>query len=122
MQDPYTGRGSFKLPKNQRAHKGPLRRNRKRTLRLGSLCTGFGGLDMAVQRIFGAELAWVADTDPHISKLLARRFLGVPNLGDITRVDWRRLELVDIVCTGFPCQDISYAGRGAGIAHCVRDA
>lgn len=97
-------------------------KRRRRKLRLGSLCTGYGGLDMAVQRVFDATLTWVADSDRHIAKLLEARFPGVPNVGDITRVDWRRLEPVDIVCAGFPCQDISYAGRGAGIAHCVRNA
>ena len=91
-------------------------------LRLGSLCTGYGGLDMAVQRVFNATVAWVSDLDRHVSRLLEARFPGVPNLGDITKIDWRQLRPVDIVCAGFPCQDISYAGRGAGIAHCARNA
>lgn len=102
--------------------KAPTQRAQRRKLSLGSLCTGYGGLDMAVQRVFGAALAWVADLDRHISKLLAARFPGVPNLGDVSQIDWRRLEPVDLVSAGFPCQDISYAGRGAGIAHCVRNA
>lgn len=113
MQHPDKPHGRFNVPANH-AH--------RRKPRLGSICTGYGGLDMAVQRVFGATLAWVADSDRHISKLLATRLPSVPNLGDITGIDWRRLEPVDIVCAGFPCQDISYAGRGAGIAHCVRDA
>ena len=91
-------------------------------LRLGSLCTGYGGLDMAVQQAFGTELAWVADNDRHVSKLLASRHPGIPNLGDLTQVDWQQVDPVDILCAGFPCQDISFAGRGAGIAHCVGDS
>src|SRR6185437_12488950 len=105
MQYPDNPKGGFDAPRRQnaktRAHRG---------LRIGSLCTGYGGLDAAVQKIFGAALSWVADSDRHTSKLLATRFAGVPNLGDIARIDWRRVEPVDIVCAGFPCQDISYAG------------
>lgn len=104
------------------AHRQRLRDRTTDQLRFGSLCTGYGGLDMAVQKVFRAALAWVADSDRHINELLTSHLPGVPNLGDITQVDWRRVDPVDIVCAGFPCQDISYAGRGAGIAHCVRNA
>ena len=117
MQYPDRPQGCFKAPAIRSGQQ-----DRGRKLRLGSLCTGYGGLDMAVQRVFSAALAWVADSDRHVRKLLDARFPGVPNLGDITAIDWRRLEPVDIVCAGFPCQDISNAGRGAGIAHCVWDA
>ena len=91
------------------------------TCRIGSLCTGYGGLDLAVMEMLGAELAWCADNDPHVSAILAGRF-PVPNLGDITTAGWASVPAVDVVTAGFPCQDISYAGRGAGIAHCVRNA
>jgi DNA (cytosine-5)-methyltransferase 1 len=84
-------------------------------LRIGSLCTGYGGLDIAVMTAFGGQLIWSADNDRHVTTLLDARYPGVPNLGDLTRLDWRTVESVDIVATGFPCQDISYNGRGAGI-------
>ncbi|MEV7371925.1 hypothetical protein AB0O51_13695 [Streptomyces sp. NPDC090301] len=51
-------------------------------LRIGSLCTGYGGLDMAVQSVLGGSLAWVSDVDPGASRILAHRHPGVPNLGD----------------------------------------
>ena len=117
MQDPDKPQACFK----KSALKGG-RSHRQRNLRLGSLCTGYGGLDMAVQHVFSATVVWVADSDRHIARLLTTHFPGAPNVGDITGIDWRRLEPVDIVTAGFPCQDISYAGRGAGIAHCVRNA
>ena len=91
-------------------------------LRLGSLCTGYGGLDIAVQELLSAQLIWVADNDRHVRRLLAERHPDVPNLGDISAIDWPNVPLVDIVTAGFPCQDISFAGRGAGIAHCAGDA
>ena len=88
----------------------------ERPLRIGSLCSGYGGLDMAVQQVLGGELAWVADPDPGAAAILAHHHPTVPNLGDITAVDWAAVEPVDIACMGFPCQDVSVAGRGAGIA------
>jgi DNA (cytosine-5)-methyltransferase 1 len=79
------------------------------------MCTGYGGLDMAVQQVFGGEIAWHAELDPDAAKVLAHRYPDVPNLGDITAAPWQDAVRVDLVCAGFPCQDISYAGRGEGI-------
>jgi DNA (cytosine-5)-methyltransferase 1 len=83
--------------------------------RIGSLCTGYGGLDLAVLAVLDGHLAWCADNDPAAARLLAARWPGVPNLGDITRVDWNRVPPVDIVTAGWPCQDVSHAGTRAGI-------
>jgi DNA (cytosine-5)-methyltransferase 1 len=98
----------------------PAARRRVLPLRAGSLCTGYGGLDLAVAAVLGARLAWCAETDRHASAVLAARFPGVPNLGDLTRVDWAAVPGVDLVTAGFPCQDISTAGRGAGIGKGTR--
>jgi len=89
-------------------------------LTIGSLCSGYGGLDAAVQSVLGGELAWVADPDPGAAKILAHHHPQVPNLGDITATDWSTVAPVDILTAGFPCQDISYAGRGAGIKEGTR--
>ena len=94
-------------------------RKTSKRIRIGSLCTGYGGLDMAVQNVFGGRLAWVADADRHVSSLLTKRFPAVPNLGDLLKLNWQQVDPVDLLCAGFPCQDISFAGLGAGIAHCV---
>jgi DNA (cytosine-5)-methyltransferase 1 len=48
---------------------------------IGSLCTGCGGLDLAVMKVLGGELARCADSDRHASAILAARFPAVPNLG-----------------------------------------
>lgn len=83
---------------------------------VGSVCTGYGGLDLGVLTALGAgRIAWCADPDPHISRILAARLPGVPNLGDVRTLDWHRVEPVDVLTAGFPCQDISSAGRRAGI-------
>ncbi|WP_413102109.1 DNA cytosine methyltransferase [Streptomyces sp. Inha503] len=85
-------------------------------LRIGSVCTGYGGLDMAVQEVFGGSLAWVADNDPGAARILAHHHPQVPNLGDITAVDWEDVEPVDILCGGYPCQPFSSAGKRKGTA------
>ena len=81
----------------------------------GSLCSGYLGLDLAVHEVLGGELAWVADNDPDKSAILAHHFPGVPNLGDISETDWSAVEPVDVLTAGFPCTDISCAGRRAGL-------
>lgn len=96
----------------------------QQAISLGSLCTGYGGLDMAFMKAFSAlapALAWVADNNRHASTLLATHSPDVPNLGDLEHVDWRLIDPVDAVCAGFPCQDISFAGLGAGIVHFLKD-
>lgn len=85
------------------------------TLRIGSICTGYGGLDHAVQDVFGGELAWVADIDPGANQILAHHYPHLPNLGDITTVDWSQVEPVDIFTGGFPCQPVSAAGQRKGV-------
>ncbi|SER55352.1 DNA (cytosine-5)-methyltransferase 1 [Streptomyces qinglanensis] len=85
-------------------------------LRLGSLCTGYGGLDMAVQDVFGGELAWVCDNDPGAAAVLDRHHPHVPNLDDLTALDWHQVEPVDIVTGGYPCQPFSTAGKRKGTA------
>jgi len=86
--------------------------------RLGSLCTGYGGLDMAARAVFGAKPAWFADNDPDAVRVLAHRHKKVPNLGDITALDFAdrgAVPGIDILTAGWPCQDISIAGRGEGM-------
>ena len=85
-------------------------------LKIGSLFSGYGGLDMAVESVIGARTAWVSDIDKGACKILAHRYPDVPNHGDLTAIDWSAVEPVDIITGGFPCQDLSHAGKGAGMA------
>lgn len=86
------------------------------SLRIGSLFSGSGMLDYAVQGVLGGTTAWHSEMDDAASEVLSVRFPGVPNLGDITKVPWGHVQAVDVLCGGFPCQDVSAAGRRAGIA------
>ncbi|MGV2383710.1 MAG UNVERIFIED_CONTAM: DNA cytosine methyltransferase [Thermobifida fusca] len=99
-------------------------------LTLGSLCTGYGGLDLAVAQVLNVAPAWVADPDPGAAAILAHHWPTVPNLGDITTVAWEDVPPVDIVTGGYPCQPFSVAGKRKGtsdarhiwpnIAHALR--
>lgn len=88
--------------------------------RIISLCSGYEGVGMAVQEVFGGEIVAVADNDPGASKVLAYRYPGVPNLGDISKVRWERGYegepwAADILTAGFPCLKARmFPARAAG--------
>lgn len=85
-----------------------------RPLRVGSLCTGYGGLDLAVEHVLGAAMDWCAESDPHAAEVIAAHWPAAPNFGDLRSVDWLCAPPVDVVTAGFPCQPVSNAGRRKG--------
>jgi DNA (cytosine-5)-methyltransferase 1 len=89
-------------------------------LKVGSLFSGYGGLDMAVAQVFNAEVAWHCEWDAAPSKILEDNFPDVPNYRDVSKVNWKEVEQVDILCGGFPCQDLSLAGSRAGLKEGTR--
>ncbi|MBV6695561.1 DNA cytosine methyltransferase [Kitasatospora aureofaciens] len=88
--------------------------------RIGSLCSGYGGLDLGVQSVLGGTIAWHADPAPSAAAVLEHHWPGVPNLGDITTVDFATVEPVCVLVAGFPCTDVSVAGGRAGLAEGTR--
>ena len=72
---------------------------------------------MAVEEVFGGHTVWQCEMDKAASKVLAYRWgwRDVPNLGDITKVEWYEVPEIVVLCGGFPCQDVSAAGKRAGI-------
>ena len=89
-------------------------------LTYGSLFTGAGGLERGMQSVLPGRTLWHSDIDPGACKVLEHRWPDVPNLGDITAVDWSAVEPVDIITGGSPCQDLSTAGRRAGMTDGTR--
>lgn len=84
-------------------------------MKIGSLFSGVAGLDRAVEAVTGATPAWFVEFDKAPSKVLARQYPDVPNYGDVTAVEWSEVEPIDILTGGFPCQDLSIAGKRKGL-------
>lgn len=72
-------------------------------MKIGSLFSGMGGLDLAVERAMGAETSWFVEFDKWPSRVLEHHWPDVPNLGDVTQIDWSEVPKVDIIAGGSPC-------------------
>lgn len=83
-------------------------------LRLGSLFDGSGGFPLAA--IFcGIEPTWSSEVEPFPIRVTQKNLPQVKHLGDIKDIDGTEIEPVDIISFGSPCQDLSIAGKRAGL-------
>jgi DNA (cytosine-5)-methyltransferase 1 len=81
---------------------------------VGSLFAGIGGFDLGFERA-GYEIRWQVEIDPWARRVLEKHWPHVHRHDDIRTAGAHILETVDVLCGGFPCTDISLAGKGAGI-------
>jgi DNA (cytosine-5)-methyltransferase 1 len=84
------------------------------TLTFGSLFAGIGGIDLGLERA-GMQCAWQVEIDDYATRVLTKHWPNVPRYRDVRSVGAHNLARVDLICGGFPCQDISSAGQRAGI-------
>lgn len=84
-------------------------------MKFGSLFTGVGGFDLGFERV-GMECAWQVEIDKYASQVLERHWPNVERYTDVRTVGKHNLAAVELICGGFPCQDLSVAGKRAGFA------
>ena len=84
--------------------------------KLGSLFDGSGGFPLA-GTLCGIEPVWAAEIEPYPIAVTRLRFPKMKHLGDISKVNGAKIEPVDIITFGSPCQDLSVAGKRAGLKH-----
>ena len=91
-------------------------------MRMLDLFSGIGGFSLAAQWVWGEDLEIVGfcENEPYPHKVLKKNFPGVPIHEDITKLDGKEFKNIDLITGGFPCQDISIAGRGAGVKEGTR--
>jgi DNA (cytosine-5)-methyltransferase 1 len=83
-------------------------------LTFGSLFAGIGGFDLGFERA-GFECKWQVEIDDYATRVLERHWPNAHRQKDIKQCGRHNLGRVDCIIGGFPCQDISYAGKRAGI-------
>ena len=81
------------------------------------LFSGIGGFSLAASWVWGddLEIAGFCEIDKYCEKVLNKNFPGVPVYKDITQLDGTQFKNIDLITGGFPCQDISVAGKGKGL-------
>ncbi len=83
-------------------------------LTFGSLFTGIGGFDLAFERA-GMKCVWQVEIDKYCQDVLVTHFPETEKFKDVKTVGKQNLKPVDVICGGFPCQDLSIAGKRAGL-------
>ena len=86
----------------------------RRTLKHLDLFSGYGGFTIPASK-YGIETINFSEIDKYATAVLKYRFPDIKNLGDITKIKPEDLPDVDIITGGSPCQDLSVAGKGAGL-------
>jgi len=85
-------------------------------LTVGSLFSGIGGIELGLERTGGFETKWQCEIDPYAQAVLRKHWPNIPCYPDIRELGVSIIpERVDVLCGGFPCQDISTAGKRTGI-------
>ena len=83
-------------------------------MKLGSLFDGSGTCPLAA-RMCGIEPVWASEIEPYPIRVTKKNFPGMRHLGDIKQIDGAKIEPVDVITFGSPCQDLSTAGKQAGL-------
>ena len=84
-------------------------------MKVGSLFSGVGGFDLGLERA-GMEIAWQVEIDPQSRSVLRHHWPNAELHKDVNDVGRTNLAPVDLICGGFPCQDLSVAGKREGMA------
>lgn len=92
------------------------------SLTVGSLFSGIGGLELGLERAGLGPVLWQVEQDRGCRGVLAEHWPTAKRYRDVRSVGASNLAPVDVVCGGFPCQDVSLAGRGAGLAAGARSS
>lgn len=82
-------------------------------LSVGSLFSGIGGIDLGLESTGHFRTIWNSEINPYGCRVLKTHWPNVPNLGDVRTI--KAPPRADVVAGGFPCQDLSYAGKGRGL-------
>lgn len=86
-------------------------------MKIGSLFSGIGGLDHGIERALGGQVVWQVEVDPWCREVLAKHWPHADrSVTDVRCATRDTVDRVDVLCGGFPCQDVSAAGKGAGLS------
>jgi len=84
---------------------------------VGELFAGIGGIGLGLEMTGGFEVKWQVERDPYATRVLEKNWPDVKRWDDVTTFPPTESDVwnVDLIAGGFPCQDISFAGKGAGL-------
>ena len=82
---------------------------------IGSLFSGIGGLELGLERAGIGEVAWQVEINAHCRSVLAKHWPKAKQYDDVRTVGASTLSSVGVICGGFPCTDISQAGKRTGL-------
>lgn len=85
-------------------------------MRIGSLFSGIGGLELGLELSGLGETVWQVESDAYCRAVLERHWPNAERFGDVRTVGAHCLPEADLICGGFPCQDVSRAGLRAGLS------